>query len=718
MKPTRENCSSARKSSKSPAPHGVRPGLEHLETRCLLSGYRPIDEFANNLANPTWGQAGTDLLRIAPAAYANGYSTPSLANDPGARFISNALNDQTDPNNPSQDLNTVYSRSLSDFAYAWGKFIDHDMDLTKDNSGQRFDTSPGSPTDPMGTEPFTRSQYDPATGTGPGNPRQQINSITSFLDLSQVYGSDPATANALRSHVGGRMKTSPGALLPYNNTTYFATPLDMANDARQVPDANLFAAGDRRANENIELTAIQTLFVRNHNCIADELHDLHPTWGDGLLYQEARKINIATEEIITYAEFLPAILGPNALPAYAGYNLNVNPNIATEFSTALFRFGHSLLSGTVGRNTNAGVDIADVNPNGAGIDLAQDFFDPNLISANGTTDPITGHTSSNIGPILKAVADNGANEMDLLLIRQARNLLFGQPGAGGTDLAACDVQRGRDHVLPDYNTMWAYYGLPRVTSFARITSNVTVQQELQQVYGSVDNIDAFEGALAEDHVAGADVGPLIKAGLVDQFRRLRDGDRYFYLNESFSQEELTLLRQADALAKAIMANTEITNLQSNVFFFKASISGTVFLDSDGDGGHQTPGEPGLSGLTVELLDSGGNVLATAVPDSKGHFRLSEQTGLPGSGNFTVVLLVPPNMHQTTANPGSIAIGRGDIAATGVDFGVAFNWSGSRSAGGFATVPTTSVVAGADQDPLLGLAEYLWTIPAAYRKLPM
>jgi hypothetical protein len=112
--------------------------------------------------------------------------------------------------------------------------------------------------------------------------------------------------------------------------------------------------------------------------------------------------------MITYNEFLPAILGPNALPAYAGYKANVNAGIATEFSTVGFRFGHSLLSNAVGRLNNDGTDIADVSANGSAINLTEDFFRPDLINPNGLTvtlldangnpDP---HTSSGIGAILK-----------------------------------------------------------------------------------------------------------------------------------------------------------------------------------------------------------------------------------------------------------------------------------------------------------------------------
>src|SRR5207302_8218847 len=158
--------------------------------------------------------------------------------------------------------------------------------------------------------------------------------------------------------------------------------------------------------------------------------------------------------------------------------------------------------------------------------------------------------------------------------------------------------------------MRAAYGLPHVTSFAQITSNVQVQQELQQLYGTVDNIDAFVGALAEDHVRGADVGPLTRAVLVDQFTRLRDGDRFFYLNERFSPGELKMLR-GTSLSKVIERNTGITNLQDNVFYFKASISGTVSYGLGRDG-HRSPSERGLPRLAVQLQDDSGKVIAATV----------------------------------------------------------------------------------------------------------
>jgi hypothetical protein len=658
-----------------------KPHFDTLETRCVMD-VRSISGAFNNLANPSWGQAGTDLLRVSPVAYADGISAPSAPNDLSPREISNNLNNQSNPIFSGADnLGPPQSKSLSDFAYLWGQFIDHDMDLTTGTSGESYSipADPTRPNDGMGVEPFTRSTFDPNTGMS--TPRQQVNSDTSYLDLSQVYGSTVTVANALRTFSGGHLKTSPGNLLPFDNTNYFTpaqiTALNMANDAQQVPESALFAAGDVRANENIELTAMQILFMRNHNSLADQLHALNPSWTDEHLYQEARKLNIAEEELITYNEFLPAILGPNALPAYTGYNRAVNASIATEFSTVGFRFGHSLLSSTVGRNNNNGTSINDVNPNGAEVNLTEDFFRPDLINPNGVTvnlvdvngnpDP---HTSSGIGAILKADADGAANENDLLLIDEVRNVLFGIPNAPGTDLAARDIQRARDHGIGTYNQVRVAYGLAPVTSFAQITSNVAVQQELQATYGTVDQIDPFEGMLAEDHVSG-DAGPTVKAILAKQFAALRDGDRFFYLNESFNSQELNLIGQGNTLAEVIENNTAITNLQSNVFFFKVSIAGTVFLDANSNGVMDFR-ERGVAGVTVSLLDGTGTVVATTTTDRQGDYIFTDQTGIPGTGKFTVIITVPTGFHQTTTALGTINLSRGGLNVDGEDFGINFN----------------------------------------------
>jgi hypothetical protein len=269
---------------------------------------------------------------------------------------------------------------------------------------------------------------------------------------------------------------------------------------------------------------------------------------------------------------------------------------------------------------------------------------------------------------LKGDADGVAQADDLMAISDVRNLLFANGGLqdNGQDLIARDIERARDDGIGTYNRVREAYGLAPVTSFAQITSNVALQQELQKAYGTVDNIDPFEGGMAEDHAAGSDLGPLFTKIIADQFNRLRAGDRFFYQNESWNADELHLLQQGNTLGKIIEANTGLTNLQRDVFKFTASISGRVIRDGNGSGSGATRPQ-GLSGVSVQLEDSDGNVLATTVTNSSGNYSFNELNGIGGTGTYSVILAVPPGLAQTSKNPASILINRGDMNVTGVDF---------------------------------------------------
>jgi len=377
------------------------------------------------------------------------------------------------------------------------------------------------------------------------NPRQQITEISAFLDASMVYGSDTNRANTLRSFSGGRLKTSGNNLLPLNTTG-----LANANDAGIFPDNQLFLAGDVRANENIELMAIQTLFMREHNQIADSLAAANPWLTDEQLYQQARRLVIAEVQAITYQEFLPALLGTNPLKPYRGYNPNVNPGIATEFSTAAYRIGHSLVNDDIDFLDNDGNPVADSLP------LAWAFFNPSPVKSIG------------IDPLLKYLATDNAQEVDTQHVDSLRNFLFGAPGDGGFDLASLNIQRGRDHGLADYNTVRRSYGLPAVTDVSQITGNTILQSNLISVYGSVDAIDPWVGGLSEDHVVGSSVGPTFRRIIADQFERLRDGDSNWY-ERQFSGAQLAAIKST-RLSDVIRRNTTITKIQDNVFFYDSS----------------------------------------------------------------------------------------------------------------------------------------------------
>jgi len=500
----------------------------------------------NNLAHPEWGSFKLGFLRLSPQAYVDGLSRMSGGTRPSARAVSNAIS--------AQNTSVVNNRNLTDMVYVFGQFLDHDITRTIATTGdsQPITVPAGDPQfDPSSsgtaTIPFTRSTFVGGSGKATTGPRQQNNWVTAFIDGSQVYGSDGDRARALRTMTGGLMKTSAGNMLPFNTLG-----LENDNDAHQVPDTQMFLAGDVRANENPGLTSLQTLFVREHNRIATSLAAANPRLDDEQLYQKARRTVIAELQWIVYNEYLPALLGSNAMPAYTGYKATVNPSISNEFSTAAYRFGHSMLDGEVGRLNNDGTEVP-----GGSLELAMSFFNPTVFN---TTAP---NHEGDIDPFLKSETTGKAQEVDVLVDDAVRNFLFGPPGAGGLDLAALNIQRGRDHGLADYNTMRASFGLPKVTTFSQITSNTALAAKLQATYGNVNNIDAWVGGLAENHVPGGSLGALVTQVIVDQFTRLRSGDR-LYFEAWMSPTDIAAIK-GTSLSSIIMANTSLTTVQPKAF---------------------------------------------------------------------------------------------------------------------------------------------------------
>lgn len=172
---------------------------------------------------------------------------------------------------------------------------------------------------------FTRSQ----AVDEPGQTRKFKNAITSWIDGSQIYGSDNETNCALRTFKNGKLKTS-------GNQGEELLPLF----------GDFFRAGDVRAIENAVLASYHIIFVREHNRICDVVLAANPTLNDETIFQIARNYVIGLLQKIVLKDFVPHLLGDSykdIVGNYNGYKENVNPNIPTEFSTACFRLGHPLL---------------------------------------------------------------------------------------------------------------------------------------------------------------------------------------------------------------------------------------------------------------------------------------------------------------------------------------------------------------------------------------
>lgn len=506
---------------------------------------RTINGQNNNLEQLDMGSAHIQLTRIANADYADSISSPAGSDRPSPRVISNHVF--------SQAQSKPNSLGATDFLWQWGQFLDHDIDLT-DSVTPRDDIEIPIPAGDLYFDPdstgvkvltINRSLFDESTGSSPENPRQQINEITAWIDASNVYGSDLERTNALRTLDGsGKMKTSEGSLLPFNE-------FGLANAGG--PGDTLFVAGDVRANEQIGLTVMHTLFVREHNFHAERIAENNPGFSGEEIFQRARRMVIAQMQVITYREFLPLILGDDALSEYNGYQSDVNANISNEFSTAAYRFGHTLLSPQILRLDAQGQEIESGH-----LPLRNAFFRPDRLSTEG-----------GIEPILRGLAGQVCQSIDSYVIDDVRNFLFGQPGAGGFDLAAVNILRGRDHGLASYNDTRRALGLSAKTSFEQISSDPEVQSRLAAAYESTEDIDLWVGGLAEDAHQTAMVGEVFYFIIKNQFEALRDGDRFWY-KEDLNRNDIRQVERT-RLSDIIRRNTTIgREINDNVFLISAN----------------------------------------------------------------------------------------------------------------------------------------------------
>ncbi|XP_031575311.1 peroxinectin A-like [Actinia tenebrosa] len=150
------------------------------------------------------------------------------------------------------------------------------------------------------------------------------------------------------------------------------------------------------------------------------------------------------------------------------------------------------------------------------------------------------------------------------MIDDLRNVLFPVGRHNGLDLAAMNIQRGRDHGLPDYNTVRKMAGLPGLKDFSDLVKNKRVAQDMKSLYGHVDNIDLWVGGLAEEHEKGSELGRTFRTILTNNFLKIRDGDRFWY-QKILDPQEIKMVHGL-TLGRIIRLNTNIKNIPDNVFF--------------------------------------------------------------------------------------------------------------------------------------------------------
>ncbi|WP_236976027.1 peroxidase family protein [Membranihabitans maritimus] len=511
---------------------------------------RSIDGSGNNIHNPEYGATHQPVLIQTSLQYSDGIDSPAGVNRANARTISNELFASV---NPKSDVH-----NLSNMVWAFGKFLEHEISYFETTSNdplyvkvprcdQFFDRNCSGD----GNLTVHRISALPGTGVGTQVPRNVANQSTSWIDGSSIYGTTSEDAAWLRTNNEGKLKTSDGNFLPFNTsngklngiTDSNAPKMDLKDPARY----RYFVTGDPRANQNLVLLSIYTLFVREHNRTCDEILLENPGLTDEQVYQRARRKVAGIIQNITYNHWLPTI--GVTLEPYRGYNSSVNPNISNEFCAAGFKIWNTLQNDYVSL-----LDDQCKNSRFGNLDFNDLHYNSMLM------------LQIDLDPLLKGLSSKPQMNMDYEVVDAIRNFEFNSSNINiKTDWIAMDIMRARERGLPDYNSMRSQLGLAPVERFSEITSNESVQRKLIKLYKDVNNIDPWVGLIAEDHFPKSMIGETLNILIRDQFSRLRNGDRFYFENDpALSEQEKSEIRNT-TLADIVTRNTDLSFIQDNIF---------------------------------------------------------------------------------------------------------------------------------------------------------
>ncbi|XP_052708782.1 heme peroxidase 2-like [Crassostrea angulata] len=537
--------------------------------------YRTYDGSCNNLKYPYWGKAETPLARFLKSDYHDGKGSPRLYGKHRKRLP-----------NPRDIRLQIHEKSLpiheleghSHFLMLWGQRTSHDMiekvearsstggrldccgeDIGKDNCEipilLRVDDPYFSQFNRLCLN-FRRSKASPDLKCN-FETRQQLSEFTGFVDASDLYGSNDATNENIRTKVDGLLKTTlhsdGNEMMPQANGGF----------CRSQSEKKCFQAGDRRVNQQPALMSVHTILLREHNRIARELKSKNPHWNDEMLFQESRKIVIGEIQHITYNSYLPKILGSNIMnlfdlkPRSLGkyftkYDDKVIPTIRNGFMAAAFRFGHSMVNNHLAFKDHYGNNERTL--------FRHLWVNPDKL-----------YETDGIEKTLRGLQEEHSQSVDRYKTEEITDRFFESPDRPGfgNDLISININRGRDHGIVGYLAWRKMCKLPSADNFYSLTDHSRkMVRLLQSVYRRAADIDLFVGGVTETPLPGALVGPTFACILGLQFKALKYGDRFYYENDDsnarFTIGQLNEIKKA-TLARIICRNSNIGEIQQDVF---------------------------------------------------------------------------------------------------------------------------------------------------------
>ncbi|WP_217637114.1 peroxidase family protein [Geodermatophilus telluris] len=437
--------------------------------------HRTADGSWNDLSDPGMGATGARFGRNLP--------------------VDAGQSDRPDPVEVAEALLTrkefIPAPSLNVLAAAWIQFQVHDwVQHRRHPVGVRSIDLPL----PAGRRWRNTTDGEPEQVMRIGEDDGDRNQVSHWWDGSEVYGSDPAKAARLREDDGR------GARL-------------------RLEDGHLPTGPDEVVLTGFSdswwlgLSALQTLFAREHNAVCDALQDEYPDLDDERTYQTARLVVSALIAKIHTVEWTPAILGTPTLDTAMSVNWRGAPD------QWLTRLGIRLL------DPHALHGIPRTRPDHAGVpfSLTEEFVtvyrmhplipdeyvfvdstggEPRTLRFDDISGRKTQQVFREIG-LADSLRSLGSACPGAITLHNFPDALrrFERDGEV-VDLAVVDLVRTRLRGVPRYNDFRAGLHLPRIRAFEELTTDPDTLAALRRLYPSIDDVDTVVGLLAETPPTG------------------------------------------------------------------------------------------------------------------------------------------------------------------------------------------------------------------------
>jgi hypothetical protein len=375
--------------------------------------------------------------------------------------------------------------------------------------------------DPWPQHPMEIERTRPDPSADPSGPPTFVTDDTHWWDGSQVYGRDPAFADALRSGEHGKLRLDERGLIPQDIEAH----VDLTGVA---------------GNFWVGLALLHSLFMREHNAICDHLHEKHPELSDDELYDKARLVIAALMAKIHTTDWTPAIIA--------------HPTTVKALRTNWWGLEGEWLDKHLGRRTKnevvRGIPGSPTNHHGVPYSLTEEFvcvyrmhpLIPDEYSFRRLADDavLQERTLPEVGVLhvrerltemsmSDVLYSFGTSHPGAITLHNYPRFLQHFEQAGGTliDLASIDVLRVRERGVPRYNEFRRLLHLKAYDAFEEMADTPEHAEELKAIYGDVERVDTMVGMFAERKPKGFGFSDTAFRIFILMASRRIESDRFF-----------------------------------------------------------------------------------------------------------------------------------------------------------------------------------------------